>query len=318
MKIVVLDGYTLNPGDLSWEGLQKLGDVSVYDRTDSTEIAARASDAEIVLTNKTVLDAKTLDTLPKLRYIGVLATGYNVVDLAAARRHGLVVTNIPAYSTDSVAQMVFAHILNITQRVEHYASQTRQGVWTSNPDFSYYDTPLTELHGKRIGIIGFGHIGQAVARIATAFGMEALVFTSKPQTELPDGCTKASLDGVFGQSDIVTLHCPLTPDTDKLVNATRLAQMRRGAILINTGRGGLVDETALADALKNRHLLAAGLDVLSSEPPRTDNPLTGLDNCFITPHIAWATKEARVRLMELAVSNVRNFLSGNITNNVLQ
>lgn len=318
MKIVVLDGYTLNPGDLSWEGLQKLGDVSVYDRTDSTEIAARASDAEIVLTNKTVLDAKTLDTLPKLRYIGVLATGYNVVDLAAARRHGLVVTNIPAYSTDSVAQMVFAHILNITQRVEHYASQTRQGVWTSNPDFSYYDTPLTELHGKRIGIIGFGHIGQAVARIATAFGMEALVFTSKPQAELPDGCTKASLDGVFGQSDIVTLHCPLTPDTDKLVNAARLAQMRRGAILINTGRGGLVDETALADALKNRHLLAAGLDVLSSEPPRTDNPLTGLDNCFITPHIAWATKEARVRLMELAVSNVRNFLSGNITNNVLQ
>lgn len=318
MKIVVLDGYTLNPGDLSWEGLQKLGDVSVYDRTDSTEIAARASDAEIVLTNKTVLDTKTLDTLPKLRYIGVLATGYNVVDLAAARRHGLVVTNIPAYSTDSVAQMVFAHILNITQRVEHYASQTRQGVWTSNPDFSYYDTPLTELHGKRIGIIGFGHIGQAVARIATAFGMEALVFTSKPQAELPDGCTKASLDGVFGQSDIVTLHCPLTPDTDKLVNAARLAQMRRGAILINTGRGGLVDETALADALKNRHLLAAGLDVLSSEPPRTDNPLTGLDNCFITPHIAWATKEARVRLMELAVSNVRNFLSGNITNNVLQ
>lgn len=317
MKIVVLDGYVLNPGDLSWDALHECGEVVVYDRTSPDEVLSRSADAEMLLTNKTVLDARTLDSLPKLKYIGVLATGYNVVDLEAARRHGLVVTNIPAYSTDSVAQMVFAHILTITQRVEHYSVQAHQGAWSANPDFSYYDTPLVELSGKRLGIVGFGHIGQAVARIALAFGMPVSVFTSKPQDALPVGCKKASMDEVFAESDIVTLHCPLTADTDKLANATRLAQMKHGAILINTGRGGLVDEQALADALRSGHLAAAGVDVLSSEPPRADNPLIGVENLFITPHIAWATREARARLMQIAVANVKAFISGNVINNVL-
>ena len=317
MKIVVLDGYALNPGDLSWDSLRELGEVEIYDRTSGEEVVPRACDADAVLTNKTVLDAAVLGALPKLKYVGVLATGYNVVDLNAAREHHLVVTNIPAYSTDSVAQMVFAHLLNIVQRVDYYAEQNRVGRWSSSADFSYFDTPLSELGGKHMGIVGFGHIGQAVARIALAFGMKVAVFTSKPQTALPEGCVKVEMDDIFRECDVVSLHCPLTPDTDKLVNSFRLSQMKKGAVLINTGRGGLIDEMALAEALKSGKLLAAGLDVLTSEPPKADNPLLKLSNCFITPHIAWATQEARKRLMNQAVANIKAFQDGKIVNNVL-
>lgn len=317
MEIVVLDGYTLNPGDLSWDALAALGNLTVYDRTLPEQVVERAAKAEVVLTNKTVLDAKKLSELPLLKYIGVLATGYNVVDTDEARRRGMVVTNIPSYSTDSVTQMVFAHILNITQRVGHYAHDNQRGRWSSQVDFSYYDTPLVELAGKSIGIVGFGHIGQAVARVALAFGMKVLVYTSKSASHLPEGCVKMDMAELFAASDILTLHCPLTPDTKEIINADSLNSMKDGAILINTGRGGLVNEQALADALKSGKLAAAGLDVLVSEPPTADCPLVELDNCFITPHIAWATREARIRLMNQAVSNVKAYIDGNVINNVL-
>ena len=317
MEIVVLDGYTLNPGDLSWEALAALGNLTVYDRTLPEQVVERAAKAEVVLTNKTVLDAEKLGELPLLKYIGVLATGYNVVDTDEARRRGMVVTNIPAYSTDSVTQIVFAHILNITQRVGHYAHDNQRGRWSSQVDFSYYDTPLVELAGKSIGIVGFGHIGQAVARVALAFGMKVLVDTAKSASQLPEGCVKMDMAELFAASDILTLHCPLTPDTKEIINADSLNSMKDGAILINTGRGGLVNEQALADALKSGKLAAAGLDVLVSEPPTADCPLVGLDNCFITPHIAWATREARIRLMNQAVSNVKAYIDGNVINNVL-
>ena len=318
MKIVVLDGYVLNPGDLSWEALQQLGELTVYDRTSPADVVSRIGDAEAVLTNKAVLGGDVLAQLSHLKYIGVLATGYNVVDLEAARRQGVVVTNVPAYSTESVAQTVFAHLLNITQRVGHYAILNRAGAWASVSDFSYYNTPLIELAGKRIGVVGYGHTGQAVTRIALAFGMKVSVFTSKPQSALPEGCVKVEMDEIFRSSDVVTLHCPLTPDTDRLVNAARLSLMKQGTVLINTGRGGLVDEAALADALRSGKLLAAGLDVLTSEPPRADNPLLKLDNCFVTPHIAWATREARTRLMAQVAANVKAYIDGNVINNVAQ
>lgn len=314
MKITVLDGYGMNPGDLSWDELNKLGDVTVYDRTSPSELMERAKDADVLLTNKVVLDAHTLRALPKLKYVGVLATGYNVVDVKAAKELGIVVTNIPAYSTDSVAQMVFAHLLNITQRVEHYTEENRKGRWTDNPDFCYWDTPLTELAGKTIGIIGLGHTGSATARIARAFGMKVKAFTSKDESSLPEGVEKASLDDIFTTADVVSLHCPLTDSTKELVNADRLKQMNPTAILINTGRGPLVNEQELADALNNSTIYAAGIDVLSSEPPKPDNPLLKAKNCFITPHVAWATKEARERLMDIAVSNLHSFLSGKPVN----
>lgn len=314
MKITVLDGYGMNPGDLSWDELNKLGDVTVYDRTSPSELMERAKDADVLLTNKVVLDAHTLRALPKLKYVGVLATGYNVVDVKAAKELGIVVTNIPAYSTDSVAQMVFAHLLNITQRVEHYTEENRKGRWTDNPDFCYWDTPLTELAGKTIGIIGLGHTGSATARIARAFGMKVKAFTSKDESSLPEGVEKASLDDIFTTADVVSLHCPLTDSTKELVNADRLKQMKPTAILINTGRGPLVNEQELADALNNSTIYAAGIDVLSSEPPKPDNPLLNAKNCFITPHVAWATKEARERLMDIAVSNLHSFLSGKPVN----
>lgn len=314
MKITVLDGYGMNPGDLSWDELNKLGDVTVYDRTSPSELMERAKDADVLLTNKVVLDAHTLRALPKLKYVGVLATGYNVVDVKAAKELGIVVTNIPAYSTDSVAQMVFAHLLNITQRVEHYTEENRKGRWTDNPDFCYWDTPLTELAGKTIGIIGLGHTGSATARIARAFGMKVKAFTSKDESSLPEGVEKASLDDIFTTADVVSLHCPLTDSTKELVNADRLKQMNPTAILINTGRGPLVNEQELADALNNSTIYAAGIDVLSSEPPKPDNPLLNAKNCFITPHVAWATKEARERLMDIAVSNLHSFLSGKPVN----
>lgn len=316
MKIVVLDGYGLNPGDLSWEGMQALGELTVYDRTAPAELLERSAGAEVLVTNKTVITAEDMAALPDLKYIGVLATGYNIIDVKAAKERGIVVTNIPAYSTDSVAQMVFAQILNITQRVGHYAYANRHGRWANNPDFCYWDTNLTELHGKKMGIIGLGNTGKATARIAAAFGMQVCAYTSKPLSELPEGIRKMELDEIFRECDIVSLHCPLTPDTKELVNAKRLAAMKPTAILINTGRGPLVNEQELADALNRGVIAAAGLDVLSSEPPLYTNPLLTANNCFITPHIAWATKEARVRLMDIAVENLKGYVKGEIVNNV--
>lgn len=316
MVIKVLDGYGLNPGDLSWEGFEQLGEVTVYDRTAPEEVVKRATGADALLTNKTVVSAEMLRALPGLKYIGVLATGYNVVDIAAAKAAGIVVTNIPAYSTASVAQMVFAHLLAITQHVEHYTAENRTGRWSRCPDFCYWDYPLTELAGKRIGIVGFGNTGQATARIAAAFGMDVRVYTSKSAEALPAGMTKISLDELFRTCDVVSLHCPLTDDTRHLVNAGRLRQMKPSTILINTGRGPLVNEQDLADALNSGTIYAAGVDVLSSEPPRSDNPLLTARNCFITPHIAWATREARTRLMDMAVENLRSFLAGKTINNV--
>lgn len=315
MKIVVLDGYTLNPGDLSWDALRQLGEVTVYDRTSPQQVWERSADAEILFTNKVVLDAATVGNLPKLRYIGVLATGYNVVDLEAARKAGVVVTNIPAYSTDSVAQMAFSHILNIVQRVDVYAHEIRDGKWSGQADFCYWNSPLHELKGKKLGVVGFGNTGKATARIAVAFGMEVCVYTSKPAAQLPEGVGKCrSLDELFRECDIVSLHCPLTGDTEGMIDSERLKMMKPTAILINTGRGGLVNERDLAEALADGTIAAAGVDVLASEPPSPDNPLLKQKNCFITPHIAWATYEARVRLMELAIGNLTAFLEGNPVN----
>jgi len=316
MKIVVLDGYGLNPGDLSWKGMEALGELTVYDRTSPSELMERSEGAEALITNKTLITAENMEALPDLKYIGVLATGYNVVDIEAAKARGIVVTNIPAYSTSSVAQMVFAHILNITQRVGHYAEENSKGRWTNNADFCYWDTDLVELDGKKMGIVGFGNIGQATARIAQAFGMEVLLYTSKEQSALPQGMRKVALDELFAESDVISLHCPLTPDTKEMVNAERLKLMKPGAILVNTGRGPLVNEQDLADALNEGRIAAAGLDVLSIEPANADNPLLGAKNCFITPHIAWATKEARTRLMQIAVQNLKSYQEGYIINNV--
>ena len=316
MKIVVLDGYGLNPGDLSWSAWEALGELMVYDRTSPSELLEHSVGAEVLITNKTLITAENMAELPSLKYIGVLATGYNVVDIDAAKARGIVVTNIPAYSTASVAQMVFAHVLNITQRVGYYANENTQGRWTNNADFCYWDTNLVELDGKKMGIVGYGNIGKATARIALAFGMEVLAYTSKEQKDLPQGVRKVTLDELFAESDVVSLHCPLTPDTKELVNAERLKTMKPSAILINTGRGPLVNEQDLANALNEGRIAGAGLDVLSVEPSLADNPLLSAKNCFITPHIAWATKEARTRLMDIAINNLKSFQEGNIINNV--
>ena len=316
MKIVVLDGYGLNPGDLSWSGWEALGELKVYDRTSPSELLERSEGAEVLITNKTLITANDMALLPELKYIGVLATGYNVVDIDEAKARGIVVTNIPAYSTASVAQMVFAHILNITQRVGYYADENIRGRWTNNPDFCYWDTNLVELDGKKMGIVGYGNIGKATARIALAFGMEVLAYTSKEQKDLPQGVKKATLDELFAESDVISLHCPLTPDTKELVNANRLKAMKPNAILVNTGRGPLINEQDLADALNEGRIAGAGLDVLSVEPSVAGNPLLSAKNCFITPHIAWAAKEARTRLMDIAINNLRSYQEGNIINNV--
>ena len=318
MKIVVLDAYTLNPGERRWEELEELGEVVVHDRTAQLDVVRRAKDAEVVLTNKTILDGFILNLLPKLKYIGVLATGYNVVDLDVARQRGIVVTNIPAYSTQSVAQMAIAHLLNITQRVAHYAHEVHNGVWSAQPDFCYWNTPLIELAGKKIGIVGFGNTGQATAQIAEALGMEVWVYTSKPKKSLPKKYQKVTLNELFSACDVVSLHCPLTAENKEMVNSFRLSLMKLGAILINTSRGGLIDEKALEQALLSGKLLGAGLDVLSSEPVPNGNPLLKLKNCFITPHIAWATRESRMRLMNQAVENLKAWMEGRTINNVLE
>ena len=314
MNIVILDGYALNPGDLNYDCLQQFGTLKVYDRTAPEQVIERAKEADALLTNKVVLGESEFARLPHLRYVGVQATGYNVVDVEAARRYGITVTNIPAYSTASVAQMVMAHLLNITQSVDYYARQNRAGRWSGNPDFCYWDNPLIELAGKQMGIVGFGRTGSAVARLAQAFGMKVAAYTSKPQETLPDGVEKCSLESLFATSDVVSLHCPLVPATQHLVNAGRLALMKPTAILINTARGPIVDEQALADALNSGTLYAAGIDVLCEEPPCCESPLLKARNCFVTPHIAWATLEARTRLLQICEANLRAFIGGHPQN----
>lgn len=314
MKIVVLDGYGVNPGDLSWKKLEELGELTVYERTAPEDVLTRTEDAEIVLTNKVVLSAEVLEKLPKLKYIGVLATGYNVVDTEAARAQGVAVTNIPAYSTDSVVQMTFAHILNITNRVAHYARENREGKWARSKDFCYWDTPLLELSGLTLGVVGLGNIGMKVARVARTLGMEVYAATSKSSSSLPEGIQKTTFKGLLGVCDILTLHCPLTPDTRELVNAKTLGMMKRGAVVINTGRGPLVNENDVAEALRSGQLAAYGADVMCQEPPREDNPLLAEPNAFITPHVAWATIDARRRLMKIAADNIKAFVEGKPVN----
>ncbi len=318
MKIVELDGYAANPGDLSWDGLRELGELTVYDRTAPEDVLERAKGAQVILTNKVVITEELMDKLPDLRYIGVLATGYNVVDIPAARKHGIIVTNIPAYSTMSVAQMVIAHLLNITNQVALHSDAVKQGEWQRNKDFSFSLTPLIELDGKTLGIVGLGNTGTATARIAQSLGMRILAYSSKSADALKEmGIEKAdSYEQLFREADVLSLHCPLTEETHHLVNAERLKLMKPTAILINTGRGPLVDEAALADALNEGRIMAAGVDVLQEEPPRNGSPLINARNCYITPHIAWATKAARERLLNIAVANVKAFMEGRPQNAV--
>ena len=286
LNIVILDGYSANPGDLSWEPLKELGTLTVYDRTPANEVVERAKEADVVLTNKVQMTAEVIKALPRLKYIGELATGFNNIDIRAAREQGIDVCNIPAYSTASVAQMVFAHILNITNRIGHYAEQNRQGRWSQSPDFVYWDTPLHELAGKTIGIVGLGNIGWKVAIIARDFGMDVFAMTSKNSADLPEGIQKTTLEGLLAVSDILTLHCPLTDSTREM------------------------NEKDVAEALRTGRLGAYGADVMCSEPPAADYPLLSAPNAYITPHIAWATYEARVRLVDIAIDNVKAFVGG--------
>lgn len=316
MKIVELDGYAANPGDLSWDALKEFGDLTVYPRTASKDVVKRAKDADAILINKVNITDEVLAQLPKLKYIGVLATGYNVVDIEAAHRRGVTVTNIPAYSTDSVAQHTWALILNVTNQVEYYAQKNRRGGWSSCPDFCYWDQPLHELAGKTLGIVGLGHIGMRVAKIAHDFGMDVFAVTSKNRDDLPAGIQKTTLQGLLGVSDILTLHCPLTADTHHLINEETLQAMRPGAILVNTGRGPLVDEDAVARALHEGTLGAYCADVMATEPPAADNPLLKEPHAYLTPHIAWATVEARQRLINICIDNLRAFINGEPINRV--
>ena len=314
MNIVILDGYSANPGDLSWKELESLGNVTVYGRTSPSETVTRAAEADVVLTNNVVIGRGEMAQLPHLKYIGVLATGYNVVDIEAAHERGITVTNVPAYSTESVAQMVFAHLLTVTNRIEHYAIANREGRWSRNPDFCYWDFPHMELSGKLFGIIGLGNIGQRVAAIAHALGMRVCAYTSKSENQLPSYVEKKSMEEILSACDVISLHCPLTPDTHHLINSQTLQQMKPSAILINTGRGPLIDDQAVADALAEGRLAAFCADVLTEEPPKATNPLLAQPNAFTTPHIAWASTEARIRLLHVAIDNVRSFLSGHPQN----
>ena len=309
MTIVILDSFTTNPGDLSWAALESLGPLVAYDRTDDADIVPRARSAEIVLTNKTVLSRDVLLALPRLKCICVLATGYNVVDVAAAKEHGVTVCNVPEYSTPNVAQAVFALLLELTNRTGHHDRTVHEGRWAACEDFCYWDGELVELAGLTLGIVGYGRIGQAVARVGRAFEMRILAHRRQATGPI-DGGEYADLDRLFAESDVVSLHCPLTPDTKELVNAARLARMKPTAFLINTARGGLVNEADLAAALDAGTIAGAGLDVLSVEPPSAANPLLRARNCVITPHIAWATRNARRRLIEATADNVRAFLAG--------
>ena len=317
-RIVILDGYTANPGDLSWDGLKELGELTIYDRTAPEQLLSRAEGAEVLLTNKVIIDASAMAALPQLRYIGVLATGYNVVDIAEAHRRDIIVTNIPAYSTMSVAQMVMAHLLNITNQVAIHAEAVRLGEWQKSPDFTFTKTPLIELDGLIFGIIGLGHTGTATARMAQAMGMKVMAVSSKSEDTLSQlGILKAKdYEQLFSEADVVSLHCPLTDETHHLVNKERLALMKPSAILINTGRGPLLDEQAVADALANNRLYAVGVDVLTEEPPRKGSPLITAPRRHITPPIAWASSAARCRLIDIAIANVAAFLRGDVLNRI--
>ncbi|MHB8519344.1 MAG: D-2-hydroxyacid dehydrogenase [Limisphaerales bacterium] len=310
MNIVVLDGFTLNPGDLSWDGLRSLGSCAIHDRTPAAEVVKRAADAEIVLTNKALVSREAIERLPKLRYIGVLATGYNIVDVETARARRIIVSNVPTYGTKSVAQMTFALLLELAQHAGHHAQTVREGRWTRGADFCYWDFPLVELDGLTMGIVGFGRIGREVATLARAFGMRVVAHSAHVPQPVPADVEFVELDALFQRSDVVSLHCPLTPKTKGLVNAARLALLKPSAFLINTSRGPLIDEPALAAALNADKLAGAGLDVLAIEPPVADNPLLSARNCLVTPHIAWATRAARSRLLDTAVDNVKKFLAG--------
>ncbi|TVQ73474.1 MAG: D-2-hydroxyacid dehydrogenase [Balneolaceae bacterium] len=315
VKIVVLDGYTLNPGDISWEGFQKLGDVIVHDRTPDDQIVTRAKGASILLTNKTPLDRNTFDNLSDLKYVGVLATGFNVVDIVAARKHGVIVTNTPGYGTTSVAQMTFALLLDLCNHVKEHSDAVKQGKWAKVGDFCFWDQPLVELAGKTMGIIGFGNIGGKVGDIAAAFGMKIVAY-DKNQTDQSHRTDFrwVEIPELLKQSDVVSIHAPLTPENESLINEKTLGLMKKNALLINTARGPIIDEQALAAALNSGKIAGAGLDVLSVEPPTSDNPLLGARNCLTTPHISWATLEARSRLMDIAVNNLRAYLHGNPQN----
>lgn len=309
-RIVVLDGYVANSGDLSWASLGQSGELTVYDRTAPDEVIERCRGAQAVFTNKVILDEVTISALPDLRFIGVLATGYNNVEIEAARRHGVTVCNVPSYSTESVAQLTFALLLAVTNRVAEYFAGVADGEWGRCIDFSYRLYPISELSGKTMGIYGFGNIGHKVGDIAHAFGMRVISPTQKPESELPAYLEKVSLEEMFAQSDVLSLHAPLTPRSRHIINRDTLAKMKTSAILINTARGGLVDEVALAEALKSGVIAAAALDVLANEPPRNGSPLLGAPNCFITPHIAWESTEARERLIEISEQNLRAFING--------
>ncbi len=315
-KIVVLDGYTLNPGDLSWDELQTLGKCDIYDRTPADKVIERSKDADIILSNKVVIDKAIMDALTKLKYIGVLATGYNVIDIQTAKEKGIIVTNIPTYGTQSVAQMTFALILELAHHVGYHSETVKAGKWARCEDFCYWDKPLIELAGLTIGIIGFGRIGRAVANLAKAFGMQVIVYDINPPKQSDDlqDIKFAELDEIFRRSDIVSLHCPLTEQNREIVNANTLLKMKKDAFLINTSRGPLVNEQDLADALNKGEIAGAAVDVLSVEPPMQDNPLINAKNCYITPHIAWATRAARSRLMKIAIDNIKAFLAGQAQN----
>jgi len=313
MKIVILDGYTVNPGDLSWAGIEKSGQLKVYDRTAANKTVERSKHADAVFTNKVIFNKEVIDQLPELKFIGVLATGYNVVDLEAAAKAGIIVTNIPAYSTASVAQMVFSHILHQTQNISIHASSVRKGDWTKSIDFSYHLTPQTELAGKTLGIIGFGQIGQMVAKLGIAFGMNIL-FNNRSIKETDLEARQVNLDTLLSESDFISINCPLTKENEGFINADAIEKMKPTAILINTGRGPLINEYDLAEALNRGRIAGVGIDVLSTEPPASDNPLITAENCYITPHIAWATTEARSRLIKIATQNLKDFIDGSPRN----
>ncbi|GGB61402.1 D-2-hydroxyacid dehydrogenase [Shewanella inventionis] len=313
MKIVVLDGYTLNPGDLDWQGLQSLGECAIYDHTLADEVVARCQDAQIVLTNKTVLNAQILSQLSQLKYIGVLATGTNVVDIACASQHGICVTNIPAYGPDAVAQMVFAHILHHHQQVSLHDQAVKAGQWSRNRDFCFTLSPLTSLKGLTLGVVGYGDIGQQVANLGAAFGMKVLVTSAKPKTDLPPAIQWCERDTLLKQADIISLHCPLTAATKYMINRDSLALLKAGCLLVNTARGDLINEADLAQWLNQNNGFAA-VDVLSTEPPSPNNPLLSAANITITPHIAWATLQARQNLLNIAVNNIKQFLLEDVVN----
>ncbi|MGM0301340.1 glycerate dehydrogenase [Enterococcus sp. AZ048] len=313
MKIVVLDGYALNPGDLDWQGFEAFGEVTVYDRTsftDKQEIIDRIGEAEAILTNKTPIDEEILSAVTKLKYIGVVATGYNVVDVAAARKRNIPVTNIPSYGTDAVAQFTFALLLEIANQVGVHNASVQQGEWQRSTDFTYQKTPLMELRGKTIGLIGYGEIAQATATIAHAFNMKVIYWNHRPKKAQEDWAKQVSIEEIYQQADIISLHVPQTSETEKMINQKTIARMKEGVILLNTARGGLLDEAAVADALNRGQIFAAGVDVVSKEPMTKDNPLMSAKNCIITPHIAWRPLETRERLMEIAVDNFAAYLAG--------